>query len=142
MRTRKIRKRSCTAFRKLMCVRSRHSLEEAFHFFGKTFRFSEEAFRFAAETYHKCISERRSNRGINFKDAYCMALFAIQFFCLYMYTCTNHLTTKRIHTQDHSVRNAVSVHEDRLSIHAIVNLLLERMPGSMILQPILHSYTE
>jgi len=73
------------------------------------------------------------NRGINFKDVYRMPLFAIQFSLLvHVHMCTNHLTTKRIHTQDHSVRNAVSVHEDRLSIHAIVNLLLERMPGSNI----------
>jgi len=34
---RKIHKQSCTAFRKLMCVRTQRSSEEAFWFFGKNF---------------------------------------------------------------------------------------------------------
>ena len=37
MRTRKICKRSCTAFWKLMCVRTQRSSEEAFRFFRKSF---------------------------------------------------------------------------------------------------------
>ena len=77
-----IHKRSCTAFRKLICVQTQRSSEESFRFFGKklsdsqkkpsdssekTFRFSEEAFRFsekafwfAAESRRKRILERRS----------------------------------------------------------------------------------
>ena len=47
---RKIGKRSCTAFRKVMCVWTQSSSEEASMSSEETFQFSEEAFRFAPQT--------------------------------------------------------------------------------------------
>ena len=48
---RKICKRSFTVFWKPMCVRTQHSSEEAFRFFGRKLQFSEEAFQFAEEAF-------------------------------------------------------------------------------------------
>jgi len=38
-------------FRKPMCVRTQHSSEGAFRFFGRKLQFSEEAFQFAEEAF-------------------------------------------------------------------------------------------
>ena len=56
---RKIRKQGCTAFQKLVRVRTYHS--------------SEEAFWFAAQLYRKCISEKRSEcwRHFFWRVPYC-----------------------------------------------------------------------
>ena len=48
-----IYKQGCTAFWKLTCVWTQHTLEEAFRFFGRNLRFSEEAFHFVVQLCHK-----------------------------------------------------------------------------------------
>ena len=107
-RPRKIHKRSCTAFRKPMCVRTQRSSEEAFRFFGRNLRFSEEAFRFAEEAFQFAaraapqthFGKAFLNISVIFFDTYRMSLtndvdahkmvpVLMGTFCLLLHRCEN-----------------------------------------------------
>jgi len=63
---RKIHKRSCTAFRKLMCIRTQCSWKKPSASSEETFRFSEEAFQFAHSCPANAFQKNVSNVGVIF----------------------------------------------------------------------------